>query len=41
MAEDFKGVPYRDNGTTSNYTMPDWSTVDPSSLSFTRQLAAV
>lgn len=41
MAEDFKGVPYRDDGTTSNYTMPDWSTVDPSSLSFTRQPAAV
>ena len=41
MAEDFKGVPYRDDGTTPNYTTPDWSTVDPSSLSFTRQPAAV
>lgn len=41
MAKDFKGVPYRDDGTTSNYTMPDWSTVNPSSLSFTRQPAAV
>lgn len=41
MAGDFKGVPYRDDGTTPNYTMPDWSTVDPSSLSFTRQPAAV
>lgn len=41
MAEDFKGVPYRDDRTTPNYTMPDWSTVDPSSLSFTRQPAAV
>lgn len=41
MAEDFKGVPYRDDRTTPNYTMPDWSTVDPSSLQFTRQPAAV
>lgn len=41
MAEDFKGVPYRYDGTTPNYTTPDWSTVDPSSLSFTRQPAAV
>ena len=41
MAEDFKGVPYRDDGTTPNYTTPDWSTVDPSSLSFTMQPAAV
>lgn len=41
MAGDFKGVPYRDDGTTPNYTTPDWSTVDPSSLSFTRQPAAV
>lgn len=41
MAGDFKGVPYRDDGTTPNYTTPDWSTVDPSSLSFTRQSAAV
>ena len=40
MAGDFKGVPYRDDGTTPNYTTPDWSTVDPSSLSFTRQPAA-
>lgn len=41
MAEDFKGVPYRDDRTTPNYTTPDWSTVDPSSLSFTRQPSAV
>ena len=41
MAGNFKGVPYRDDGTTPNYTTPDWSTVDPSSLSFTRQPAAV
>lgn len=41
MAGDFKGVPYRDDGTTPNYTTPDWSTVDPSSLQFTRQPAAV
>ena len=41
MAGDFKGVPYRDDGTTPNYTTPDWSTVNPSSLSFTRQPVAV
>lgn len=41
MAEDFKGVPYRYDGTTPNYTTPDWSTVDPSSLSFTSQPSAV
>lgn len=41
MAGNFKGVPYRDDGTTPNYTTPDWSTVDPSSLSFAKQPAAV
>lgn len=41
MAGDFKGIPYRDDGTTPNYTTPDWSTVDPSSLSLTRQPVAV
>lgn len=32
MAGDFNGVPYRDDGTTPNYTTPDWSTVNPASL---------
>ena len=41
MAGDFKGVPYRDDGITPSYTTPDWSTVDPSSLSFTKKPAAV